>query len=72
MRSWKTTVSALVSCAGQFVLFASAPPYSIHFPMWISAVAAFAGIGGLAALGLNAKDNNVTGNTSMTGDHAEK
>ena len=61
--SWKSTVSALVSAAGMFVIFASAPPYSVHFPVWISALAGFMALGGLAALGINSKDSDVTGGT---------
>jgi hypothetical protein len=57
----KTTISAAVSAAASFVLFASQPPLSIHFPQWIAAVAMFAAVGGLAALGINAKDSHVTG-----------
>ena len=63
MKSWKTTVSALISTAGMFVIFASAPPYNVHFPVWISALAAFMALGGLAALGITGKDSDVTGGT---------
>ena len=61
--SWKTTVSAAVSAAGMFIIFASAAPYNVHFPVWISALAAFMALGGLAGLGINAKDSQVTGGT---------
>lgn len=43
------------------MLFLSQPPFSMHFPVWVSGVAAFVITGGLAALGINAKDKNVTG-----------
>jgi len=46
-----------------FVIFASAAPYNVHFPVWISALAAFMAVGGLASLGINAKDSSVTGGT---------
>ena len=72
MRSWKTTVSGLISAAGMFVLFASAPPYSVHFPVWVSALAGFLAVGGMASLGINGKDSNVTGPTSASGDAAKK
>jgi len=62
--SWKSTVSALVSAAGMFVIFASAPPYNVHFPIWISALAGFMALGGLAGLGIVAKDSDVTGEPS--------
>jgi hypothetical protein len=61
--SWKSTVSALVSAAGMFVIFASAPPYNVHFPISISALAGFMALGGLAGLGIVAKDSDVTGGT---------
>ena len=61
--SWKTTVSAAVSAGASFVLFASQPPFAIHFPAWVAALAMFAMVGGLASLGINAKDSNVTGGT---------
>jgi len=57
----KTTVSAVISAAAAFVMFASQPPFSIHFPTWVSAMAMFLMVGGLASLGVNAKDSNVTG-----------
>jgi hypothetical protein len=57
----KTTISAGISAAASFVMFASQPPLSIQFPQWMTAVAMFAMVGGLAALGINAKDSNVTG-----------
>lgn len=60
-KSWKTTVSAGISAAAAFVLFAGQPPISIHFPVWLTAIAAFLMAGGLAALGINAKDSQVTG-----------
>jgi NAD/NADP transhydrogenase alpha subunit len=59
--NWKTSLSGLIAAAGAFVLFAAAPPYSVHFPTWITAAAGFIAAGGLAAMGLAAKDNNVTG-----------
>ena len=57
----KTTVSAAISAAAAFVMFASQPPFSIHFPTWVTAMAMFLMVGGLASLGVNAKDSNVTG-----------
>jgi len=61
--SWRSTLSACVSVAGMFIIFASAPPYNLHFPVAISALAQFAFLGGLASLGINAKDSGVTGGT---------
>ena len=61
--SWRSTVSACVSAAGMFVIFASAPPYSVHFPVAVSSLAGFMALGGLASLGINAKDSGVTGGT---------
>lgn len=75
--SWKTTISGLSAAGGTvalffagFILFASAPPYHVVFPTWLQAMAGYlasAGIlgvgGGIASLGLNAKDSDVTGGT---------
>lgn len=61
--SWKTTLSACVSAGASFVLFASQPPFSIHFAPWLSAIAMFAMVGGLTGLGIVAKDSDVTGGT---------
>jgi hypothetical protein len=44
-----------------FVIFTSAPPYNVHFPVVVSALAQFMFLGGLASLGINAKDSEVTG-----------
>jgi hypothetical protein len=44
-----------------FIIFASAAPYNVHFPVTISALAAFMALGGLASLGINTKDSEVTG-----------
>lgn len=63
MKNWKTTVSGLVSAAGAFIAFSALPPFNIHYPAIVSALAAFMIAGGLAAFGVNAKDNNVTGGT---------
>jgi hypothetical protein len=60
-KSWKSTVSGAVSAAGMFIIFASGAPYNVHFPVWLSALAAFMALGGLASLGINAKDSEVTG-----------
>ena len=57
----RTTISAAISAAASFVMFSSQPPFSIHFPQWVSALAMFLMVGGLASLGVNAKDSNVTG-----------
>ena len=49
---WKTsTAGALLSAFLGFVLFAPQ-----HFPPWLIDVAKFASIGGVAALGLSARD----------------
>ena len=62
MKSWKTTVSAIVSAAGAFVLFAN-QSFHIIFPQIVLALASFIMLGGLVSLGVNGKDNNVTGGT---------
>ncbi len=55
--SWKTTVSGLVSAAGAFVMFSGTAPFNIHYPSLVTALAAFMIAGGLAGLGITAKDN---------------
>lgn len=55
MRDWRTTAAASVSAAAAFVLFAQSQHY-IDFPGWAMALAGFANIGGLQALGIAAKD----------------
>jgi len=59
--NWRTTVGGWTSAASAFVLFAANPPFSIHWPAWLSALATFSMVGGLAAVGMAAKDRNVTG-----------
>ena len=61
--SWRSTLAGCVSAAGSFVAFASLPPYNVHFPTWVLAFAGFMAVGGVAALGINAKDSGVTGGT---------
>jgi hypothetical protein len=60
-KSWRSTVSACVSACGMFIIFASAAPYNVRFPVTVSALAAFMALGGLASLGINTKDSEVTG-----------
>jgi hypothetical protein len=61
MISWKTTVSGLVSAGASLVLMLSANGVAV--PHWLNITAGFVLAGGLAALGINGKDNNVTGGT---------
>jgi len=58
MRNWKTTVIGLVTALFGFVLFA--PEHFKAWP-WLIDFAKFATAGGLAAMGLFAKDHDVTG-----------
>ncbi len=58
----KTTIAAVISAGASFVLFA-VPLHLITVPNWVTAVALFAQVGGLAGLGIVAKDYNVTGGT---------
>jgi hypothetical protein len=62
--SWKTTVSGVLGSLATFVTM-----YPDGIPHWLLNVAKFIMIGGFAALGLTAKDSNVTGgNTLNTGN----
>jgi hypothetical protein len=58
LANWKTTVSGLLTAFFGFVAFS--PGLFGKWP-WVGQVAQYAMIGGLAALGVSAKDNNVTG-----------
>lgn len=60
--SYKTTICSVISAGASFVLFSS-QLHMIVYPQWAVAVAMFASIGGLAALGIVAKDYNATGGT---------
>ena len=59
MRSWKTTVSGIVSAGSGLVVALSAQ--GIAMPKWLPMTAAFILAGGLASLGIAGKDYNVTG-----------
>lgn len=58
--SWKTTLCGLVSAAASFV--ALNPIMFQRWP-WVPTVAGFVASGGLAVLGIAAKDGDVTGGT---------
>ncbi len=58
MKSYKTTIFAIITAAFGFILFA--PEYFQSVP-WLIDLAKFGAAGGLVAFGLSAKDNNVTG-----------
>ena len=55
MSNWKTTASAAVAAAAAFILFANTS-FHVGFPQWALALATFATVGGLAGLGIAAKD----------------
>ena len=59
MRSWKTTVSGLVSSGAGLVLAMSAS--GVVLPKWAIVTASFVMAGGFATLGIFGKDSNVTG-----------
>lgn len=66
MTSWKTTVSAILAAFSSFVIFSQELHY-ITWPQWALGLAMFTSIGGLAALGVSAKDYNVTGGDTRSG-----
>ena len=70
MRSWKTTASGVVTSLASLVLALSGA--GIVLPKWAPAVAGFVAAGGFGALGVFAKDSNVTGTTGASGDKATK
>ncbi len=57
-KNWKTMVCGLVAAFFSYVLF---DPDTFHGMPWLVTLAKFAMVGGLAGLGLTAKDYNVTG-----------
>ncbi len=59
MRSWKTTLSGLVSCGAGLVLALSTS--GVLVPRWAVVTAGFIMAGGFATLGVFGKDSNVTG-----------
>lgn len=58
MKSWKSTVIGILSAAFAFILFT--PETFLAFP-WLISLAKFVLVGGLAGLGIVAKDYNVSG-----------
>ena len=62
MRSWKTTLSGLVSSGATLILALSNA--GVVLPKWVVATAAFVVVGGLASLGIFGKDSNVSGVSS--------
>lgn len=60
--SWKTTASGLVTAAAGFVV--ANPELFANHPA-ILKVAMYIMVGGLASIGIFAKDRNVTGGTTM-------
>lgn len=63
LASYKTTILGLVSAGASFVLFAHG---TIAMPAWLTTLAQFAIVGGLAGFGIVAKDYNATGGTVAT------
>ena len=59
MRSWKTTLSGLVSSMAGLVLALSTA--GVGVPKWAVITASFVLAGGFASLGIFGKDSNVTG-----------
>lgn len=59
MRSWKTTLSGIVTSAAGLVLAMSTSGVAI--PHWAVITASFVLAGGFASLGIFGKDSNVTG-----------
>ncbi len=62
MRSWKTTLSGIVSATASFVVALNTQ--GVAMPKWLPLTAAFVLAGGLASLGIAGKDYNVTGTTA--------
>lgn len=60
--NWMPTLAGLISSATSLVMFLQQGGY-YQFPMWAIGIAMFANVGGLAALGITAKQYNTTGGT---------
>lgn len=58
MVNWKTTVIGVLTAFFAFVAFS---PDTFSGVPWLVELAKFAAVGGLAALGIFAKDSDVTG-----------
>jgi hypothetical protein len=71
MRSWKTTFAAGAAALAGFVVFANSQ-HLIEFPPWMVAAAGYIQMGGLAALGISAKDYNVSGDKPPSQDNETK
>lgn len=71
MRSWKTTTAATAAALAGFVIFANSQ-HLMQFPDWLVAVSGYIQLGGLAALGISAKDYNVSGEKPPSQDAASK
>ena len=59
MRNWKTSLSGVVSSIAGLVLAMSTA--GVVLPKWVLVTAGFAMAGGFSAMGIFAKDYNVTG-----------
>jgi hypothetical protein len=57
MKSWRTTISGLTGSAAALVLTLSGA--GIILPKWVTVAAGFVLAGGLASVGVNAKDSVV-------------
>lgn len=62
MKNWMTSIAGLASAGASYILFAQPLGY-LNPPHWLLGLAFFVQIGGLAALGITAKQYNVTGGT---------
>lgn len=60
--SWKTTASGLVTAAAGFIV--ANPELFVNHQMLLK-LAMYMMVGGLASIGLFAKDSNVTGGTTL-------
>lgn len=58
VKNWKTTLAGVATALFAFILFS--PETFSRWP-WLVAIAKFATAGGIAGIGIAAKDNNVTG-----------
>ena len=62
MKNWKTTLTGVVSAVAGFIAFS--PTQFSKWPLVVE-LAKYTMAGGIAFMGISAKDNNVTGGTKQ-------
>jgi hypothetical protein len=69
-KNWMPTVAAVVSAAASLMIFMQFGGF-FDFPRWVLGILAFVQAGGTAALGITAKQYNISGGTVSQPSSAE-